>query len=558
MAVTAIKLSPEYPAPGQVVTISPVGSIPTNTDLRYYLLSAPPSSSLETLATYEANGKKLADIRLKVKENGQGTFTPDVPGQYKVIVRPVTTYDFIPSYGGEIPPYINPSNPDLGRRPSKADNEEGTFVDASGGVTAQVSDVPSRGESIVAYDVVTRAVGFSQDTSTLTLKCNTGAVLTSARVSTPVKLASPTTPRAAIAIYDPLVLQVLSTIEEESALSDMTNYSSLLLFMVDAFNEHIALDQWKVHTNADATNFLTSTADVTATASSLQTRMDDISGKYNAHRILTAGPVHVAADNTHATTTFTISSDDDVENAVRYYKHLLTKILNHAISYTPHDHSTETSVVDGYFSICVEPPSTMAEVAQAINGTTGTRWENYGLTDLYESHRQRVVITAHYGSGVGTDTVNSVRFLSGTTQNLIATANALADALTRHIRNQDANSQAATTPYHFEDANKTRIPVMRANDARSLALCIEELWLCLESHLWSGGPPNGFTDSSTAGSRGQHQGRVLGGALITGDDLPPLMVRLQKAYDRALGPLTSPPDGLVTLAAKLRKFVGFT
>ena len=92
------------------------------------------------------------------------------------------------------------------------------------------------------------------------------------------------------------------------------------------------------------------------------------------------------------------------------------------------------------------------------------------------------MITAHYGSGVGTDTVNSVRFLSGTTQNLIATANALADALTRHIRNQDANSQAATTPYHFEDANKIRIPVMRANDAEVLALAIEELWLCLESH----------------------------------------------------------------------------
>ena len=38
---------------------------------------------------------------------------------YVAIVRPVTTYDFIPSYGGEIPPYINPSNPDLGRRPAK-------------------------------------------------------------------------------------------------------------------------------------------------------------------------------------------------------------------------------------------------------------------------------------------------------------------------------------------------------------------------------------------------------------------------------------------------------
>ena len=50
----------------------PVGSIPTNTDLRYYLLSAPPSSSLETLATYEANGKTLADIRLKVEGERAG------------------------------------------------------------------------------------------------------------------------------------------------------------------------------------------------------------------------------------------------------------------------------------------------------------------------------------------------------------------------------------------------------------------------------------------------------------------------------------------------------
>ena len=68
----------------------------------------------------------------------------------------------------------------------------------------------------------------------------------------------------------------------------MTNYSSPLLFMVDAFNEHIALDQWKVHT-VQMRPRLASTADVTATASA-DRRVWMTSGKYNAHRILTAGP----------------------------------------------------------------------------------------------------------------------------------------------------------------------------------------------------------------------------------------------------------------------------
>ena len=116
------------------------------------------------------------------------------------------------------------------------------------------------------------------------------------------------------------------------------------------------------------------------------------------------------------------------------------------------------------------------------------------------------MITAHYGSGVGTDTVNSVRFLSGTTQNLIATANALADALTRHIRNQDANSQAATTPYHFEDANKTRIPVMRANDARSLPCASRNFGCAWNRTCGQAVRQRVHRDRSTAGSRGQHQG----------------------------------------------------
>ena len=101
-------------------------------------------------------------------------------------------------------------------------------------------------------------------------------------------------------------------------------------------------------------------------------------------------------------------------------------------------------------------------------------------------------------------TTNTVKFLRDTPATLYQSANALADAITRHVQNKNADGSDATTPYHYTDADRSRIPTRRASDARSFALCVEELWICMESHLWSAGPPTGYDTETAAGSRGQH------------------------------------------------------
>lgn len=547
MTVTALQFAPDLAAVGQTVTVVPVGSVPANTDLRFYLLSAPPSSSLDTLATYEADGKTLADIRLKVKANGQATFTPDVPGQYAVVVRPVTTYEFIPSYAGEVP---------ASGEPAKADNEEGPFT-VDGNVTAQVSDVPSGGADLWVYETLTRTIGFGLETATLTITASQDDVVNHVSVPDPVTLVPGPVAPSKVACYDVAVLRALQSVEELTfGSAQIANHSDILVEMVDAFNEHIARQQWKVHTNADVVNTLASTSDVSATLASIGTRLDDIVAKFNAHRVLTAGPVHSAADNSNVMTAGSVA---DLDSAIAYYEHVYRKLYFHCVISTYHDTSTPNEIVDGYLGWLAEPPTTLTELARAINGTEGTRWENYGLTWLYERHIGRVIHSAHYGTGIGPDAENAVLFLGGTPSNLYATANALADALTRHIRNQDASGNAAATPYHYTDAKKSRIPVRRASDARSLAICIEEMWLCLESHMWSAGPPS-YSTNTTAGERGQHPDRVWGlvSYNVSADVRPTPLVRLQKAFERALVPGANVTAAIGKMAGRLRAEAGFT
>ena len=67
-----------------------------------------------------------------------------------------------------------------------------------------------------------------------------------------------------------------------------------------------------------------------------------------------------------------------------------------------------------------------------------------------------------------------------------------------HVQNKNADGTNATTPYHYADAT-ARAPTRRASDARSFALCVEELWICMESHLWSAGPPTGYDTDDRSG-----------------------------------------------------------
>lgn len=545
MAITALRMTPEIPAVGQSVTVTPVGT--PSGELRYYLLSAPPSSGLSTLATYEEEGKALADIRLSLTGSNQATFTPDAPGQYTVVVRDVTVYRFVPSYGGEVPATGDPA---------AADNEEESFT-VDGNTTAQVSDFPPSGQEVWCHETVSRTIGFTQDTATLSIAVVQDDVVDHVSVPDPVTLTPGQTAPSRVAVYDVAVLRAVQSVEELTFGSgQIANHFDVLSELVEAFNEHIGRQQWKVHTNADATNTLASTSDVSATLAAVGARLDDIVAKFNAHRVLTAGPVHVSADTSNVMTAGSVA---DLDSAIAYFEHVYRKLYFHCVTPAYHDASTPNDIVDGYLGWLAEPPTTLTELARAINGTEGTRWENYGLTWLYEKHIGRVLHSAHYGSGLGPDAENVVLFLGGTPSNLYATANALADALTRHIRNQDALGNAAATPYHYTDAKKSRIPVRRASDARSLAVCIEELWLCMESHLWSAGPPS-YTTNTTASERGQHPDRVWGlvSYEASGDLRPTPLIRLQKAFERALVPGSNVTASLGKMAGRLRAEAGFT
>lgn len=561
MAITSLALSPEIAAVGQAVTVAPVGAPAPDTDLRYYLLSAPPSSSLLTLATYEDAGKALADARLKVKANGQAEFTPDVPGQYKVVVREVSVYRFIPSYGGEVPATGDPR---------AADNEEAAYT-VDGVTTPQVSNVPTSGATLWTYETLSRAVGFGQDTATLAVKVYGTRVPSVDYITNTVTLTPGATAPARSAVYDADVEAVLDEIRAitSNGHQQLALHAGLIYEMVFAFNEHLGLDNFKTHTTvADpTTDALASTADVAATVAAVQTRLNDIVAKYNAHRVrltdpVTSGALHTSADATNVMTVQPCSTEAE---AIAYAEHVFAKLQAHGMNAVAHNTTPVQRVVDGYFGWLAEPPRSIAEVAAMVNGTSTSRWAYAGLTALYEAHRQRSTSKVHAtAESLAPDTANTVLYLDDSLSSLIGTANALADALNRHVQNLDATGSAAATPYHYAEADRSRLVRTRANDIRSLAVLVEELWICLESHLWSAGPPTGYVAATTSGSRGQHPDRAFGYYALLGHPSsftrPMLMIRLAKAFDRALvdDTATSSAVALGYLATLMRRLGGFS
>lgn len=551
MALTALTCSPAVAAIGQAVTVVPVGT-PDGDELRFYLLSAPPGSQLPTLATYQARGLALEDVRLKMNGAGQALFTPDVPGLYRVVVRDVVLWRFVPHYGDQVPAVD-------GSQALALDNELAALPAYAGG-TAQAADFPPGGVQVPVHQQVSRTIGFGQDTASLSLRVYAAGVADTDVVADAVKLTPGPTAPARIAVFGPRVLQVLGQLQDGDA-STLADHHALLPAMVSTFNEHCALTSWKTHTIADPGNSLSTTA-VAATLPAIATRLGALVTAYNAHRQVTAGSVHLSSDGTNVMGVFPCTT---LEEAIRWVEHAYAVLFGHASNYEVHSHTPPQSFVDGYFGQCVEPPTTLAEVAQCLNGQG--RWTSYGLSALYEQHRQRAIVAAHYDPSVdsilGPDTTNAVRYLGGSLSNLILTGNALAEALNRHVQNLTASSTPPSDPdkiFHYPDAPRSRLVRSRASDGRTLALLIEELWLCLESHLWSAGPSSGYVQNATAGQRGQHPDRVFGNAaLVMSADFvrPSLMVRLAKAWDQALSPDAPVPDGMSTLPTLLQLRAGF-
>lgn len=560
MAVTSVTITPEIAAIGATVTALPVGAPGVGTDLRYYLLSAPAGSSLPTLATYEALDLTLADIRLKPTGSRGATFVPDVAGRYMVVVREVTVYNFVPSYQGEVP---------ASGDPAATDNEEGPFT-VDGGVTPQVSDVPSGGATAWVYQTLSRDVGFGQDRATLAVDVYNNRLVPETVTLTPARLTPGTTAPAKMAAQDPQVAQVVERIGAitTDGHRELAHHATLLTLLVGAYGEHIAMNECKVHATAAhaTTDPLASTAAVTADAASIGTRLADIVAKYNAHRVrltdpTTAGNLHSGADNTNV---MTAGSTSTLAEIIAYYEHVYRVLQAHATS-SFHDQSTPNRSYDGYFGWCAEPPTTLAEVAHAINGDNDSRWKNFGLTSLYENHRVRALLKVHAtADSLAPDTDNTVLLLNDSVSNMILTANALADAFNRHVQNQDATGQAASTPYHFTAAGPSRRVRTRASDVRSLAVLIEELWICMEAHLWGAGPQTGYTAILSGSNVGQHPDRAWGGYALFGAPAssarPMLMVRLAKAFDRALSDATVTDEVVQAgyLATIAQKFAGFS
>lgn len=561
MPVTSVTITPEIAAIGATVTALPVGAQGVNTDLRYYLLSAPTASALPTLANYEARGLKLADIRLKPTGSNGATFVPDVDGLFLVVVREVSVYRFVPSYQGEVP---------ASGDPAAADNEEGPYT-VGVAVTPQVSDVPNGGAVAWVYRTLSREIGIGPDRATLAVDVYNNQAVPETVTLTPARITPGNTAPARSAVQDAQVTQVVARIGALASIGheELASHATLLRLLVGAYSEHIAMDEYKVHTTAadSTTDPLASTAAVTATAASIGARLDDIVVKFNAHRVrltdpTTAGALHPNADNTNV---MTVGSVATLADTIAYYEHVYSVLQAHAAGSAYHDQSVANRSADGYFGWCAEPPTTLAEVATAINGGTGSRWARFGLTELYESHRVRSLLKVHAtASSLAPDTANTVTLLDGTIGNLILTANALADAFNRHVQNQDASGQPAGTPYHFATVGPTRRVRTRASDVRSLAVLIEELWICLEAHLWGGGPQTGYDPITSGSNVGQHPDRAWGGYALfgapTGSARPMLMVRLTKAFDRALNDATATEQAVTAgyLATVAQKFAGFS
>lgn len=563
MALSSLRFAPEFAPAGTLVKVTALGERTYN-EVRFYLYSAPPTSALVTLATYDALGLELSATRLTAADGQAATFTPDVPGEYRVVARDIRTYQLIPSYGGEVPASGDPTS---------GTNEEEGFT-ADGTSYSAASDVPSGGAAFFCHQTVSRAVGLSPDTATLSLLVLDDEVMAPADVAPALSatLTGGGSAQAKVAIHDASVQAVLDLIASlgTHAETHLARQQTLLPLLVAAFNEHIALGAYDVHDNADPGNALTTGALTpgTATLSQVETRLDDVVAQYNAHRVVTAGPVHVVADSANVMSNMSIST---LADAIAYAEHVRLTLLLHGTDIAYHDRASPQGMLvgDGYLGHHAEAPTTLVEVAQSIEGTAGTRWANAGTAPLYDAHRSRASVGAHPAIlSLQPDTTNTVTQSVASLTGMIATANSLADALTRHVKNTDADGTVSSTPFHFAAAKGSRLPKTRASDVRSLAVLVEELWLCLFDHLWSAGPASGYIGVISGASLGQHKDRLWGywarqawnaalGSTGYQDSQPVLILRLLSAMESAVGPQATAPAGTNGLASLLTLRAGF-
>lgn len=434
MPITSIFTAPRVGQVGAKVTVLTDGVLDYSHECRFYIESAPASSSLLTLANYAARFKERKDARMKLVGDGsRAELTCDVPGVYTLVVYDVTVTRPVPHFAGEV-------------LAGESDNE--------------LTGAPTFTTTLYVAEDMTFGVGASPDTSKLKIVTVGNRVATAAELSTSLLIPSVTltagsSPASKIAVYDSDVLTVLDDIAAQTSEADRLGQDLLIGWgvlyldadgtpsvpglsvysLVQRWNEHLLqASPITVHGASDAGNQIVS-ADPTDLATCIAL-LNEGKTKYEAHRVNIAAGVHGTAD-TSIPSVVTASDATDFASAVALWADLWSCINYHGTRPTTVHGGSGSGPVDGAVGEQVEAPRTLLLLID----------RSKRLKSLYNGHVTR---TATLAAHANADTDNTVSFASafGTVAGVAKVTNDLAASIRNHAQNLKPDSTAATSAYH--------------------------------------------------------------------------------------------------------------
>jgi hypothetical protein len=444
MTISGLLLDPELGTVGKPLRVSLEGD-PTG-ETRFYLYSTPSGSKLSALSTYDPDLLEREQIRLSKSPDGSAAFTPDAAGAYYLIVYDVQVTQPVPHFGGQV----------VG---GPTDNE----LSGASGVLKLCWVAEAR----------SRTVGVTPDTATLTVRGYNNEVAPDRPVGIErVTLAPAKTANAQLAAQAVDVLVALDAIESSTDVQTHLDLSAVdIAAAIAQWNAHVGIPGgWNTHAAADSTNVAAAAATDLPTALAL---LNDLKAQYNAHRVDLVA--HGAADATNVVTAATAT---DFATGLTLWTDLRDRLWAHMVAPTPVHAPAATYPVDGAAYIWLEPPRD----GNALAGKTNS------LRSTYEEHRVKVANTHPHAA---VDTENVVLVDLATLDGLIATVNAWADAIERHVGNRKVDgSLASPTTYHQSSGQpiteNLKIP-LRASDAQTAKRVAELCLITFEAHASSGG-----------------------------------------------------------------------
>lgn len=515
---------------GDTVKLVARGATAVQTDrlnpaVYYYVVTAPPTSGLQTLdqldellaytsgtASFYSGPLPLSterkSLRLKV-DRGSASFKPDVPGRYVLRVYDVTEYRFVPHWQGNVP----------GAGENAEEDNELAALPAYAGGTAQATSA-----DLVVWvgEDVTFTIGVAPDTAILRVRTFSDTIdqtkpervsLTPAK-TTLAKIAA--TNRDVILAVDAVRLLsapfTTTTFAKDAVIGwgpiDGATPSPRLWDMIAVFNVHRTQTiSYTTHTAGDATNGVASPA-ATDVATSIAL-LNDLRAKYEAHRVLTAGSVHLAPDATNAVSA---AAATDFRTALALWNDLYVRITRHGTRGTVHNATTGIPV-DGAMGEWIEPPLYQADLPGKCNT----------LVTLYEQHRVKTTNGAPHAAADSDNVLSSLVYDLDGKNGIYDAINAFADALERHAANLKPDGSAAGSAYHT-NAQKLKVPT-RAVDPASAEQTLAFLLLRMEDH---------FLNTNSHGSKALGTSRPN----QTGEPRWPYAARVGRAWERAINAIT--------------------